>query len=165
MVMLPVGHMSIVRPSGAARAAASAAIMPLAPARFSTSTGWPRPGRRQPSATSRAIRSPVPPAAKPTRMRAGRSGAQAAGGRGGAVLRLLRSDRGGDQRREGEAEQDAATGHGGGSSLSGGSLGAAAGAQQGPSGTGPPVLSRFTGGAFGASPAPPLLGGEAGICG
>ena len=60
-------------PSGAALATEAAAISPLAPARFSTTTE--RFSRSaMPGATMRASRSLGPPGGKPTTKRSGRSG-------------------------------------------------------------------------------------------
>src|SRR5262249_34750552 len=65
--------MSSVWPSGAALAVCSVAMLPPAPARFSTTTGWPQ---RSPSfwATRRAMMSVPPPGVKPTSMRTGLAG-------------------------------------------------------------------------------------------
>ncbi len=42
MASAPTSHSSMVWPSGADLATRSAPMLPLAPARFSTTTGWPR---------------------------------------------------------------------------------------------------------------------------
>ena len=64
-------------PSGGALATEAAAISPLAPARFSTTTD--RFSRSaMPGATMRASRSLGPPGGKPTMKRSGRSGKSAA---------------------------------------------------------------------------------------
>ncbi len=65
--------MSSVWPSGALLATSSAPMLPEAPVRFSTTTGW---AQRSPSfcATRRAMMSVPPPGAKPTTMRTGRAG-------------------------------------------------------------------------------------------
>src|SRR5437899_2128267 len=62
----------MVVPSGVAFFTASLAMRPIAPGRFSTITGTPRLSLSL-SATTRAIRSAVPPAGNPTRMRTGLS--------------------------------------------------------------------------------------------
>ena len=87
---------SSVWPSGVARAAASAAMLPPAPGRFSTTTGWPSrspaPGR-----PARAVTSVLPPAAKPTIRRIGRSGAHVpVRGQGGRARRRRFPAAGGD---------------------------------------------------------------------
>ena len=68
-----------VWPSGALRATCSVATLPAAPVRFSTTTGWPSPAV-MPCATTRAVVSVLPPGAKPTTKRTGRSGLQAGPG-------------------------------------------------------------------------------------
>src|SRR5215217_8189505 len=70
-------------------------MVPPAPVVFSTTTGWPR-ARDIGPATSRAVTSVVPPAAKGTTMTTGRLGAQpdwadATAGRTAAVARAARS--------------------------------------------------------------------------
>src|SRR5882762_2932475 len=62
-----------VWPSGALLATCSVPMLPEAPGRFSTTTGWPRraPSR---SVTARALVSVTPPAAKGTTNRTGRDG-------------------------------------------------------------------------------------------
>ena len=74
-----VGAMYSVWPSGAARATCSAAMLPLAPALFSTTMGWPSACESL-SPSARAARSVEPPGGKPTSMRIGLLGywAQAA---------------------------------------------------------------------------------------
>ena len=64
---------SSVWPSGADFATASAARLPPAPGRFSTSTAWPNSADSG-SAIARAIVSVVPPAEAPTRSLIGRDG-------------------------------------------------------------------------------------------
>src|SRR5215213_1541810 len=64
---------STVWPSGWARATASAPTTVAAPGRFSTSTGWPRPGAMR-SASSRAMTSVEPPGGNGTTNVTGRSG-------------------------------------------------------------------------------------------
>src|SRR6185295_5082146 len=59
-------------PSGGAALTASATMRPIAPGRFSTTTGWPRLALIL-SATTRAMMSAVPPGAKPTRILTGLS--------------------------------------------------------------------------------------------
>src|SRR5918995_4659872 len=71
-------------PSGGDFAAASAAMRPEAPERFSTTTVWPRAGRSG-SARSRATRSTAPPGEKPTSSRTSRSVKVAARARPGAL--------------------------------------------------------------------------------
>src|SRR5262245_63895206 len=61
---------SAVVPSLGARATASAAVVPPAPTRFSTTTGWPRISESG-CATMRAAMSVPPPAPKPSTMRIG----------------------------------------------------------------------------------------------
>ncbi len=68
----PIGITMIVAPSGAALFTASAAMRPAAPGRFSTITGCPIVSLSL-SATTRAMRSAVPPGANPTRIRTGLS--------------------------------------------------------------------------------------------
>ena len=88
----------IVWPSGAAFATASAPTKPAAPpGRFSMTTGWPS-AAPAPSASTRATRSVVPPGAKGTTPRTGRSGdqretavwARAAAGRAASVRKVRR---------------------------------------------------------------------------
>ena len=62
MAVSPAPPSISVWPSGAACAVAWAAIMPLAPVRFSTTTGWPSAARSG-SARKRALMSCPPPAA------------------------------------------------------------------------------------------------------
>ena len=64
---MPMLAKSTVCPSGCVRAAASAAMLPPAPVRFSTTIGWPRIGPAA-SATKRATRSLIPPAPKGLRL-------------------------------------------------------------------------------------------------
>ena len=94
-----------VWPSGALRATCSVATLPAAPVRFSTTTGWPSPAVI-PWATTRAVVSVLPPGAKPTTKRTGRSGLQA-----GPVGDLLRAGRGrgkaGARRRAAEGDRGA----------------------------------------------------------
>ena len=61
MTCAPVATISIC-PSGGDRMTYSAPTTPLAPARFSTTTGWPI-ASRMPSATARAKMSVPPPGA------------------------------------------------------------------------------------------------------
>src|SRR6185503_6051194 len=68
--MLPIVAMKSVWPSGSARAAASVPIVPLAPARFSTTTGWPQRSARR-GARSRATMSVPPPGGNATMIRIG----------------------------------------------------------------------------------------------
>ena len=64
-----------VSPSAGARAASSAPMLPDAPTRLSTTTGWPStPARR--AATVRVVRSLPPPAANGEIQRTGRSGCE-----------------------------------------------------------------------------------------
>ena len=65
--------MPSVKPSGAALATTSEPITPLAPARFSTTTGWPSRSLKR-WLISRAITSTAEPAGSGTIMRSGRSG-------------------------------------------------------------------------------------------
>ena len=62
-----------VWPSGAARLPASAAMVPLAPGRFSTAMGWPNSACSA-GARKRAMMSVPPPGAKPTSRVMGRVG-------------------------------------------------------------------------------------------
>src|SRR6185503_13855135 len=62
-----------VRPSGAALATASTPSMPPAPARFSTTTGWPRIFSSA-GCMARATASVLPPAGNGTKKRSGLSG-------------------------------------------------------------------------------------------
>ena len=62
-----------VCPSGFALIAAPAPIMPPAPARFSTTTGWPRISLMT-GATARAVTSTLPPAENGTMIRIGSLG-------------------------------------------------------------------------------------------
>ena len=96
-----------VWPSGALRATCSVATLPAAPVRFSTTTGWPSPAV-MPCATTRAVVSVLPPGAKPTTKRTGRSGLQAGPARG-----VLRASRGrGKERHGGEQRKEIAALHG-----------------------------------------------------
>src|SRR5438477_437547 len=67
------GLESSVYPSGSARYAASAPMLPAAPGRLSTITGWPHFSASF-SATMRGIRSALPPAGNGTMMRTGFAG-------------------------------------------------------------------------------------------
>src|SRR5438270_644673 len=62
-----------VYPSGSARNTASAPMLPAAPGRLSTITGWPHFSLKF-SATMRGIRSALPPAGNGTTMRTGFAG-------------------------------------------------------------------------------------------
>jgi hypothetical protein len=97
MLAVPIVHISSVWPSGSAFATMSAPRLPPAPARLSTTTGWPSSGARR-SASSRAVRSVAPPPWKGTTSRTGRDGAQGAcaraarAGRANAVPRMARRE-------------------------------------------------------------------------
>src|SRR5258708_8804049 len=73
ITIVPSKPSTRVGPSGALLATCSVPMLPEAPGRFSTTTGWPRraPSR---SATVRALVSVTPPAAKGTTSRTGRDG-------------------------------------------------------------------------------------------
>src|SRR5688572_4070758 len=68
--MLPIVAMKSVWPSASARAAASVPIVPLAPARFSTTTACPQISPRR-GAMRRATMSVPPPGGKATMTRTG----------------------------------------------------------------------------------------------
>jgi hypothetical protein len=78
--------MSVV-PSGAADLRASAAMRPVAPGRFSTTTGCPMDSLMS-SAIRRAVISDVPPAATGTRIRTGRVNAFCARASGDATAAI-----------------------------------------------------------------------------
>ena len=66
-----------VSPSAALRRTATVAMLPPAPGRFSTTTGWPSTGVRA-FASARARTSVAAPGGKATTMRTGRSGQECA---------------------------------------------------------------------------------------
>ena len=83
---------STVSPSGVARATASAPISPLAPARFSTTTFWPRVSRIF-SVKTRATVSVAEPGAKGTMARTGLGGHSCAAAKRGASAAAGRAAR------------------------------------------------------------------------
>ena len=73
VVSAPAAARPIVVPSGADFATASTPIMPPAPARFSTTTGWPSLSLMR-GAMAREMRSALPPGGKLTMKRIGLEG-------------------------------------------------------------------------------------------
>ena len=93
MLAVPMVAISRVWPSGSALATKSAPILPPAPARLSTTMGWPSSSPSR-SAITRAVTSVAPPAWKGTIRRIGRLGqgawAKAGAARRGAAARTAR---------------------------------------------------------------------------